>query len=113
MSVWLHVYVCVGLCVCPCVCVSAPAFVCLCLRVCVSAHAFVCLRLRVCLLAPGKMAEKTAFDSWMFAHYFEFINEKDCKNIVVKCNLCVGRHLLSTAKNSTSNLKKTPVIEAP
>uniref|UniRef100_A0A8C5BHX1 BED-type domain-containing protein n=1 Tax=Gadus morhua TaxID=8049 RepID=A0A8C5BHX1_GADMO len=45
-------------------------------------------------------------DSWRYAHYFELQSEKDKKNIVVKCNLCVGGKLLSTAKNSTSNLKK-------
>ncbi|XP_054457983.1 protein prenyltransferase alpha subunit repeat-containing protein 1-like [Anoplopoma fimbria] len=38
------------------------------------------------------MAEKIALDSWRYAHYFELQSEKDKKNIVVKCNLClVGR----------------------
>lgn len=51
------------------------------------------------------MAERTAFGLWKYVHYFQFVNEKE-KNITVKCTLCVGEKLLSTAKNSTSNLKK-------
>lgn len=56
----------------------------------------------VCVLVfffrtPGKMAERTAFGLWKYAHYFQFVNEKE-KNITVKCTLCVGEKLLSTAK---------------
>ena len=69
------------------------------LSVCVG----VCVCARTCVCGSyGKMAEKTVLDSWRYGHYFELQSEKD-KNIVVKCNLCVGGKLLSTAKNSTSN----------
>ena len=48
----------------------------------------------------------TTFSKWVYSHYFEFRKEKD-SNIIVKCKLCVGKpRELSTAKNSTSNLKK-------
>lgn len=43
---------------------------------------------------------------WNYAHYFEIASEQDDKNITVKCTVCVGERLLSTAENSTSNLKK-------
>ncbi|CAL8361126.1 unnamed protein product [Arctogadus glacialis] len=65
------------------------------LSLCVCARAPVCVSY-VCLYR-GKMAEKIALDSWRYAHYFELQSEKDKKNIVVKCNLCVGGKLLSTA----------------
>ena len=52
------------------------------------------------------MAERTAFASRKYAHYFQIASVKDKNNIAVKCTLCVGEKLLSTAKNSTSNLKK-------
>uniref|UniRef100_A0A8C1LS48 BED-type domain-containing protein n=1 Tax=Cyprinus carpio TaxID=7962 RepID=A0A8C1LS48_CYPCA len=42
---------------------------------------------------------------WKYSHYFEIVEEKE-KGIIVKCKLCVGEKLLSTAKNTTSNLKK-------
>lgn len=51
--------------------------------------------------------DRTAFDGWKYRHYFEFESVKDDKNISVRCTLCVGKKkVLSTAKNSTSNLNK-------
>ena len=47
----------------------------------------------------------STFARWTFAHYFQFLKEKE-KNIIVKCNLCATPRELSTSKNSTSNLKK-------
>ncbi|XP_035987101.1 uncharacterized protein LOC118560298 [Fundulus heteroclitus] len=46
------------------------------------------------------------FVRWTYAHYFEFVRDKDKKNVIVKCNLCVKPKELSTSRNSTSNLKK-------
>ena len=53
----------------------------------------------------------TSFHSWIHSHYFEFVKERDDKNILVVCKLCnpapgKKRGQLSTAKRSTSNLKK-------
>uniref|UniRef100_A0A673NKM7 BED-type domain-containing protein n=1 Tax=Sinocyclocheilus rhinocerous TaxID=307959 RepID=A0A673NKM7_9TELE len=45
------------------------------------------------------------FLRWKYSNYFELVEERE-KGIVVKCRLCVGEKLLSTAKNTTSNLKK-------
>uniref|UniRef100_A0A3P9DUX7 BED-type domain-containing protein n=1 Tax=Maylandia zebra TaxID=106582 RepID=A0A3P9DUX7_9CICH len=42
---------------------------------------------------------------WKYGHYFEFLSTKDL-NIKVRCTLCVGEKVLSTFKNTTSNLKK-------
>ncbi|CAJ1087669.1 chromosome alignment-maintaining phosphoprotein 1-like isoform X2 [Xyrichtys novacula] len=52
------------------------------------------------------MAEQGTFVSWKYSHYFEFFGEKNQNNILVKCKLCLEDKILSTAKNSTSNLKK-------
>uniref|UniRef100_A0A8C6KMI4 BED-type domain-containing protein n=1 Tax=Nothobranchius furzeri TaxID=105023 RepID=A0A8C6KMI4_NOTFU len=49
---------------------------------------------------------RSAFDGWKCRHYFQFDSVKNDKNISVRCTLCVGRKLLSAAKNSTSNLSK-------
>ncbi|CAL8391540.1 unnamed protein product [Arctogadus glacialis] len=57
-------------------------------------------------MACGRESEHGAFNQWKFRHYFEFDSVKDIKNINVRCTLCVGRKILSTAKNSTSNLSK-------
>uniref|UniRef100_W5N607 Uncharacterized LOC102693305 n=1 Tax=Lepisosteus oculatus TaxID=7918 RepID=W5N607_LEPOC len=47
-----------------------------------------------------------AFSSWKFASLFVFKEEKG-KNVTVQCRLCKPvEKLLSTSKNSTSNLKK-------
>lgn len=54
----------------------------------------------------GREQDHAAFNSWKYRHYFEFDSVKGDKNISVRCTLCVGRKLLSTAKNSTSNLSK-------
>ncbi|KAJ8011289.1 hypothetical protein DPEC_G00056600 [Dallia pectoralis] len=45
------------------------------------------------------------FASWKYSHYFEFVSAKD-DNIRVRCTLCAGNNVLSTYKNTTSNLKK-------
>uniref|UniRef100_A0A3Q4G1F6 BED-type domain-containing protein n=1 Tax=Neolamprologus brichardi TaxID=32507 RepID=A0A3Q4G1F6_NEOBR len=49
--------------------------------------------------------ERCSFFSWKYSHYFEFLSTKDF-NIKVHCTLCVGEKVLSTFKNTTSNLKK-------
>uniref|UniRef100_H3B6J0 HAT C-terminal dimerisation domain-containing protein n=1 Tax=Latimeria chalumnae TaxID=7897 RepID=H3B6J0_LATCH len=50
--------------------------------------------------------EKIAFDSWKYKHYFKF-KKIHGKNITVICLLCKPMVCeYSTAKNSTSNLKK-------
>uniref|UniRef100_A0A3Q2D1X7 BED-type domain-containing protein n=1 Tax=Cyprinodon variegatus TaxID=28743 RepID=A0A3Q2D1X7_CYPVA len=49
--------------------------------------------------------EKSAFSSWKYRHYFEFILVKD-DNIKVCCTLCAGDRVWSTFKNTTLNLKK-------
>uniref|UniRef100_A0A3Q3JDX1 BED-type domain-containing protein n=1 Tax=Monopterus albus TaxID=43700 RepID=A0A3Q3JDX1_MONAL len=53
-----------------------------------------------------KMAGDSTFARWTYAHYFDFVSDKDKKNIIVKCNLCPIPRELSTSRNSTSNLKK-------
>uniref|UniRef100_A0A8C1X9L2 BED-type domain-containing protein n=1 Tax=Cyprinus carpio TaxID=7962 RepID=A0A8C1X9L2_CYPCA len=53
----------------------------------------------------GREQDHAAFNAWKYRHYFEFNSVSELKkNISVRCKLCVGRKLLSTAKNSTSNL---------
>jgi len=47
----------------------------------------------------------TAFHGWKYKHYFVLVS-KDAKNLRVHCTLCVGIKTLSSAKNTTSNLKK-------
>lgn len=54
----------------------------------------------------GREQDHAAFNAWKYRHYFEFNSVKGDKNISVRCTLCEGRKLLSTAKNSTSNLSK-------
>jgi hypothetical protein len=49
---------------------------------------------------------KNAFETWYLKDYFEFVSKSD-KNLSVKCKLCLPLpKVLSTAYNSTSNLKK-------
>uniref|UniRef100_A0A3Q2PK85 BED-type domain-containing protein n=1 Tax=Fundulus heteroclitus TaxID=8078 RepID=A0A3Q2PK85_FUNHE len=48
--------------------------------------------------------EKCAFSSWKYSHYFKFMSSKD--DIKVRCTLCGGDKVLSSLKNTTSNLKK-------
>ena len=43
---------------------------------------------------------------WAYAHYFQFVRDKDKKNLIVNCTLCVKPKDLSTSRNSTSNLMK-------
>ena len=54
----------------------------------------------------GEEREKNVFDSWKYQHYFRFVSMKGEKNIHVYCKLCPGSEMLSTAKNSGSNLCK-------
>lgn len=54
----------------------------------------------------GREQDYAAFNAWKYRHYFELNPVKGDKNISVRCTLCVGIKLLSTAKNSTSNLSK-------
>lgn len=49
--------------------------------------------------------ERYTFSSWKYSHYFEFVSAKD-DNIKVRCTLCAGNKVLSSFKNTTSNLKK-------
>ena len=51
--------------------------------------------------------DNSTFSKWLYSHYFQFIREID-KNLTARCTLCAGGRPreLSTAKNSTSNLKK-------
>ena len=44
------------------------------------------------------------FLSWKYSH-FEFVSAKD-ENIKVHCALCAGDKVLSSFKNTTSNLRK-------
>ena len=46
-----------------------------------------------------------AFGNWKYSHYFQFVAHKG-KNISVKCKICPGDKLLSTAVLSMSNLSK-------
>ena len=39
--------------------------------------------------------EKSAFSSWKYRHYFDFVSVKD-DNIKVRCKLCAGDRPLST-----------------
>ena len=50
---------------------------------------------------------KLAINSLKYRHYFNIqTNDPVSKNISVSCTLCPGTRLLSTARNTTSNLKK-------
>lgn len=42
--------------------------------------------------------------AWKYQNYFECDLVKDNKNINVHCTFCIGKKLLFTVKNSTSNL---------
>ena len=42
------------------------------------------------------------FHGWKYGHYFDFQSVKNEKNITVRCKLCLGRKIPSTAKNTTS-----------
>ncbi|KAG1960255.1 zinc finger BED domain-containing protein 4-like [Pimephales promelas] len=56
---------------------------------------------------------RTAFDHWMHRHYFTFRDLRD-RNISVQCNLCLPKiNILSTARDSTSNLKKHLECHSP
>ena len=43
---------------------------------------------------------------WTYAHYFQFLRDKDVKNIIATCTLCAKPKDLSTSRNNTSNLTK-------
>lgn len=58
------------------------------------------------VLQCREMAQRSTFLSWKFSHYFEYVCERDKNNITVRCKLCPDGRTLSTARNSTSNLKK-------
>ena len=50
---------------------------------------------------------QSTLEKWKCRHYFAITDEQaDSKNITVKCLLCPGVRTLSSAKNTTSNLKK-------
>ncbi|XP_034082438.1 uncharacterized protein LOC117552875 [Gymnodraco acuticeps] len=56
--------------------------------------------------ASEKQAQPTlTFEGWRYSHYFELVDNKG-KNVSVRCTLCPGQKLLSTAVNSTANLIK-------
>ena len=59
-------------------------------------------------MADGERPVGTfTFHGWKYRHYFECVSVKDVKNVNVRCKLCVGRKLLSTAAgNTTSTLLK-------
>lgn len=55
----------------------------------------------------GREQDHAGFNAWKYRHYFVFDSvTKGVKNISIRCTHCVGRKLLSTAKNATSNLSK-------
>jgi len=57
-------------------------------------------------VSSSEVAERaTAFDGWKYKHYFVLLSE-DAKNLRVRCTFCAGNKTLSSAKNTTSNLKK-------
>ncbi|KAI4806259.1 hypothetical protein KUCAC02_017092 [Chaenocephalus aceratus] len=56
--------------------------------------------------ASEKQAQPTlTFEGWRYSHYFELVDNNG-KNVSVRCTLCPGQKLLSTAVNSTANLIK-------
>ncbi|XP_016129110.1 zinc finger BED domain-containing protein 1 isoform X1 [Sinocyclocheilus grahami] len=56
---------------------------------------------------------RLAFDHWMHKHYFTF-RDTIGRNITVQCNLCLPKiNILSTARDSTSNLKKHLECHSP
>ena len=61
-----------------------------------------------CLCKQKKMADKidNTFKRSIYVKHFDLVNEKG-SNPNIKCNLCgSSRKPISTAKSSTSNLKK-------
>ena len=47
------------------------------------------------------------FYGWKYSHYFVVVEENE-KNLQARCTLCaLSKTPLSTARNTTSNLKKT------
>ncbi|XP_074521106.1 uncharacterized protein LOC141786249 [Halichoeres trimaculatus] len=54
----------------------------------------------------SEMAQHSTFLSWKYSHYFEYVGKRNKNNITVRCKLCPEDKNLSTARNSTSNLKK-------
>ena len=66
----------------------------------------------------GEQQPTFTFHGWKYHNYFDYVTVKDEKTITVRCTLCAGRKILSTAKNTTSNLlkRKLPVrtgVELP
>ena len=58
-------------------------------------------------MADASISESSsAFTTWRYNHYFQFVGIKDAKNITVKCKLCAGQKALSTSNNSNANLLK-------
>ncbi|KAI2663399.1 Zinc finger BED domain-containing protein 4 [Labeo rohita] len=56
---------------------------------------------------------RSAFDHWMHKHHFTFRDTRG-RNITVQCNLCLPKiNILSTARDSTSNLKKHLECHSP
>ena len=53
----------------------------------------------------GREQDLAVFKAWRYWHFFEFDLVKGDKNSVC-CTLCVGSKLLTTVKDSTSNLSK-------
>ena len=49
--------------------------------------------------------EVASFHGWIYKYYFQFVSE-DSKNLRVRCTLCDGSKTLSSARNTTSNIKK-------
>ncbi|XDV33562.1 hypothetical protein PO909_003940 [Leuciscus waleckii] len=45
------------------------------------------------------------FEGWRYSHYFKLVETKG-RNVSVRCTLCPGEKLLSTAVNSIANLTK-------
>ncbi len=56
-------------------------------------------------MASAERPQPVTFEGWRYSHYFEMIENKR-KNLSVRCTLCPGSKLLSTAVNSTANLTK-------
>uniref|UniRef100_A0A672F911 BED-type domain-containing protein n=1 Tax=Salarias fasciatus TaxID=181472 RepID=A0A672F911_SALFA len=55
--------------------------------------------------AKPPVKKKTTFEGWRYAHYFDYVEQKE-KNVTVKCKLCPGNKRLNTAWNTTANLSK-------
>ena len=70
----------------------------------------VCIYL-LSLMGSNVFNSINVFNAWKYQHYFEFDTVKGDRNNSVRFTLCVGRKLLSTAKNSISNLSKQLVSQ--